>query len=96
MNVREYLMDQIAEECAEIAQRAMKANRFRLEEIQEGQFESNSERLIRELNDLFATIELAGEENWLPQQIVNRDMIEAKKEKLRKYMFYSRDLGTLR
>lgn len=88
MNEREHFLTVLSEECAEVAQRACKAIRFGLEEIQPGQEENNKRRLERELADLMATAEL------LDLNIRDTDK-DAKKEKLKKYMKYSREIGTL-
>jgi NTP pyrophosphatase (non-canonical NTP hydrolase) len=88
MNKTEYLLTVVSEECAEVSQRACKAARFGMSEIQPGQQEDNKRRIERELADLMATAELLG------LQIRDEDKV-AKREKLKKYMEYSRDLGTL-
>lgn len=46
----------LAEECAEVAQRASKAARFSLDEIQPGQEYSNAERIMHEYADLVGTM----------------------------------------
>lgn len=54
MTRQELLLTQLAEECAEVAQRVSKALRFGLEEIQPGQSLNNAERIVEELIDLQA------------------------------------------
>ena len=88
MNKTEHLLVVLAEECAEVAQRASKAIRFGLSEIQPGQLEDNKRRLERELADLLATADLLG------LQIRDEDKV-AKVEKLKKFMAYSRETGKL-
>lgn len=89
MNETEHLLTVLTEECAEVAQRACKAVRFGLSEIQPGQQEDNRRRLERELADLQAVADLLG--------LCVRDEDKAAKiEKLKKYMGYSREIGTLR
>lgn len=46
------LLDLIIEECSEIIQRATKAQRFGLREVQPGQHKTNVERLSLEIGDL--------------------------------------------
>jgi DNA-directed RNA polymerase subunit M/transcription elongation factor TFIIS len=88
MNETEHLLTVLTEECAEVGQRACKALRFGLSEIQPGQPEDNKRRLERELADLMATAELLG-------LTVRGEDKAAKREKLKKYMDYSREIGTL-
>lgn len=51
------LLECLAEECAEVIQRATKALRFGLEEVQPGQPLTNSERISQEVGDLLAVLE---------------------------------------
>lgn len=88
MNETEYLLTTLSEECAEVAQRACKAIRFGLTEIQPGQEENNVRRMERELADLMAVADLLG------LHVRDEDKA-AKVEKLKKYMAYSREIGTL-
>lgn len=88
MNETEHLLTVLSEECAEVAQRACKAIRFGLSEIQPGQPEDNKRRLERELADLMAVAHMLG----LQIRISDED---AKRKKLEKFMEYSRQLGTL-
>lgn len=88
MNKTEHLLTVLTEECAEVAQRACKAARFGLTEVQPGQHEDNTRRLERELADLMATAELLG------LRIRDEDKA-AKMEKLKKFMDYARKIGTL-
>jgi len=88
MNETEYLLWVLSEECAEVSQRASKAARFGLREVQPGQQEDNVRRLERELADLMAVVELFG------LRIRDEDKA-AKVEKLKKFMEYSRQVGRL-
>lgn len=88
MNETEHLLTILGEECAEVAQRASKAARFGLAEVQPGQAEDNRRRLERELADLMATAELLG-------LVVREEDKVAKLEKLKKFMAYARQIGTL-
>ena len=94
MNKREYLLTKLIEECLEVAQRATKALTFGVDEVQPGQNLTNFERLNGEWNDLLATAELLTEEVDLE---LWRDvsLIRAKREKILKFMAYSRECGTL-
>lgn len=94
MNVIENLIDSLAEECAEIAQRCSKANRFGPGEIQPGQPHRNSERIEGELNDLLGVVDLLNELgvlNFKPDP----ERIRAKKVKVVKFLDYSMECGVL-
>jgi hypothetical protein len=88
MNETEHLLTCVAEEGCEIGQRACKAIRFGLSEIQPGQQEDNKRRLEREIADLLGTARMLG-------LTIREEDIIAKIEKLKKYMGYSREIGTL-
>lgn len=55
MTKREYLLVCLMEECAEVAQRASKALRFGLDEVQQGKDLSNEQLIVEELRDLEVT-----------------------------------------
>lgn len=57
MKPDQYHLCKIAEECAEVAQRALKAQQFGLGEIQPGQNLDNLDRLMDEFHDLFTTFQ---------------------------------------
>lgn len=91
MNRLEHLLWVLAEECAEVAQRASKAARFGIDEVQPGQALTNEERIWQEMNDLAAVgemlIALRG------QGGLRRDAVEAKKAKVEKFLLYSAECG---
>lgn len=100
MNRKEQLLVILMEECGEITEilnrvnkRTSKALRFGLDEIQDGETETNAERIVSELNDLYGVVELLTEEGYLPQ--LSRDEIEAKKKRIEKYFEISKEHGTL-
>lgn len=87
-----YLLTCLAEEASEVAVRASKAIRFGLHEIQPGQEKTNTQRLIDELTDLIAVIQMLGLERHI--DLDARDAaIRAKWEKIDKFYQYSRQLG---
>ena len=94
MHEEQYLLTCLAEECGEVAQRCTKALRFGINEIQPGQDATNYARLWGELCDLQAVAEMLSEKMGYGHTV--REEIEAKKERVKKFMMYSRDLGTLR
>lgn len=77
------------EECNEVAQRASKALRFGLSEVQPGQPLANAERIRQEFADLCGVYELIGLNS------PSRAHINAKKIKVRKFLDYSAECGTL-
>lgn len=94
MNRLEHLLTIVAEECTEVGQRASKALRFGLHEIQEGQDLTNAQRLIYEFNDLVAAMKMLYGEGHLPPVMVPAMQME-KMTKVEKYLKYSEQQGTL-
>ena len=97
MNRLEHLLTIVAEEGAEVSQRATKAARFGIFEVQPGQTQSNFHRLRLEVADLFAALELVAVEigyNWDALH-PSGSMILAKKEKVEEFLKYSKSVGTL-
>ncbi len=93
MTEQEHLLVIIAEECAEVAQRATKALRFGLEEIQEGQKLTNSQRLQYEFSDLLGAYDLLSEKH--PVSFPTSKQRRSKQSKIKKYLKYSKTIGTL-
>ena len=93
MNHTEHLLTCLAEESAEVAQRATKALRFGLREVQSGQFLTNAQRLKLELLDLYAVVELLEARGCLEG---GRDsqVMDEKKVKVTAWMDYSVGCGT--
>lgn len=92
MTNEQYLLTLLAEECAEVSQRATKAIRFGLEDpkgTQEG-FSTNKQRLLWEINDLIAVIELLFGNDY-----VDESLKRIKKEKIEKYTQLSKEIGQL-
>ena len=75
----------IMEECAEVIQRASKALRFGLHEVQPKQGDTNIDRLCDELGDLEEIVNLAISETLLRRSRI-RNAAFAKRKKLDKYM----------
>lgn len=94
MNVEQYLLTKVMEESSEIIERASKAQRFGLYQIQSDQDKTNCKRLIEEYLDLVAVLEML---DIIPDwdADVNMNFIEAKKKKILYYMEYSRLLNVL-
>ncbi len=58
LNRTEYLLVKLGEECADVAQRATKAITFGIDEVQHDQPFTNAERIVQELADLSATVDM--------------------------------------
>lgn len=94
MNRREHLLTILSEECAEVAQRVTKTLRFGKDEMEPKQDYTNEGRLIQELNDFVAAVEMIFECPIV--DLINEQMVAAKKEKVERFLNYSRDIcGTL-
>ncbi len=95
MNRIEHLLTILAEECTEVGQRASKAIRFSPEEVQPSQDLTNAQRIVYEFNDIIAIMEMLKEEGVI-NLIEDRTMIDKKKEKVEKFLLYSKECGTLK
>lgn len=93
LNKVTYLLICLIEEAAEVIQRACKAIRFGLEEIEPGHTINNKKRLGHELNDLHGVLT----ELYALDVVsgVNSTDVEKKREKIEKFMDYSRSIGIL-
>lgn len=106
MNERQYLLVKLIEECAEVQKCATKVLTFGMYESQSMNPLStntrpetklnNNERLAQEFEDLIAVAWMLNEHIAMPLSVVNSAAKGAKIEKTRKYMRYSRSLGTLK
>ena len=96
MQPDQYHLCKIAEECTQVAQRALKAQQFGLSEIQPGQGLNNFQRLLSEFHDLFTTFDnfVALMPSDLPgETIPNREAMQARLEKMDKFLRLSKDLN---
>jgi NTP pyrophosphatase (non-canonical NTP hydrolase) len=102
MTVKQFYLAKLAEECAEVAQRALKQIQFGKEEAQANGpsttkiMDTNAERLRKEINDLIVVVNILEEQGEIPT--INytsdwADISKAKREKLAKYLAYSQNLG---
>lgn len=95
LSLRQYYLEKLAEECAEVAQRAMKQSQFGADEIQKDQSLTNKARLSGELNDLLVVMDILQD---LGEVTVETDLefvayAETKRAKIQKYLKYSQSLG---
>lgn len=91
MTREEHILVILMEECDELSQRVSKALRFGLDEIQPGQELTNKERMVYEFNDLLAAFDMIIhlDDATLISKIIR------KKEKIEKFLDYSKECGTL-
>lgn len=94
MNMKQYLLTCLSEECAEVIQRVSKALRFGLYEIQPGQELDNEQRIELELTDLVAVIDLL-EQFGVILMPYNKRRIAEKKTKVMQFAEYSKECGIL-
>lgn len=95
MTEDEHLLLCLAEECDEVGQRAMKALRFGLSEVQPGQPLSNADRIMEEAHDLLSVLAILQRRGVLPSPVLTNDRINAKQAKIARFMAISREQGVL-
>lgn len=100
MNKMEHLLTILAEECGELSQRATKALRFGLNEVQKDQPYTNARRILYEYNDLVAVINMLHRDGAfhgsMPSDgMYSEAMMKEKYDKVQKYLAYAREIGTL-
>lgn len=93
MTLQEYLLVQLGEEAAEIAHACGKAARFGIYDNYKGK--TDQRRIMDELNDLFAMVELLQSHNILPLHTYDKQLVAEKKAKVEKWMQHAKGLGTL-
>lgn len=94
MNRTEHLLAILAEEASEVGLAVGKALRFGLNDGYPGAASTNADDIARELNELFAVAEMLEECGALPKRAIHQD-IDAKKERVAKWMEYAEQRGTL-
>lgn len=97
MNVQEHLLAKLSEECVEVSKEIHKALSFGLEDTDPTipGAATQRERIIEELNDVFAVIELLIDHGHLPKVFSDRSAIDRKKIKVGTFMAYAREKGAL-
>jgi hypothetical protein len=94
MNKQEHLISRLAEESVEVAKECHKALSFGIDDRYKGRM-TIRQKIVLELNDLFAVVEMLQDEGVLPMIVVNEYLIDAKKKKVVKFMKYARKKGAL-
>jgi hypothetical protein len=101
VNRVEHLLTIIAEESAEVSQRATKALRFGLDEVQQGQPHNNADRMLIEFADLLCSLALLEEADpvFRDAKITYarrlRNLLQVKRIKIEEFLCYSADRGKL-
>jgi len=93
INETDHLLACLAEECAEVSQRVMKALRFGINEVQPEQGLTNAERITGELTDLLAVVSMLEERGIIGRG--NTEAFEAKRRKVKHFMEYAASIGAL-
>lgn len=94
MNRTDHLLDILAEECNEVALRVSKALRFGLDEIQPGQTLTNRQRIMAEVNDLYAALKMLGDDGVIDPNPAP-DAVQTKVAKVEAFLVYSAKCGRL-
>lgn len=98
MTKEEHLFVKLMEECAEVIQRTSKLLQFGPTEVQEGQTQTNIERLVFELKDMQCTMVMLGSlyGNLLPGDYSNDAMeahLAARTAKYKRFLALSIERG---
>jgi hypothetical protein len=94
MNRTEHLLICATEECAELQQAISKALRFGLDDGSPDRQTTNAEDIMKEYTDLISVMMMLLEAGAVKDFNMDR-AIEAKREKVIKYMSYAKERGTL-
>lgn len=94
MNRTDHLLDILAEECNEVALRVSKALRFGLDEVQPGQTLTNRQRIMVEVNDLYAALKMLGDDSVIDPN-PDPNAVQAKIVKVEEFLVYSASCGRL-
>jgi hypothetical protein len=97
MNITEHLLTCLGEEGCEVAIDTSKSNRFGLDDrnVLNPTGPTNRERLIEELNDLQGIVMLMVEHKIIPRNWLDPRKVEAKAQKVLKFMQYAKEHGAL-
>jgi hypothetical protein len=96
LSLADYLLSHLAQECAEVVVRATKAQHFGLNEVEPGQEMTNRERLLYEVFDAMAMVEVLKDFGVLPHDFSGLLVaIEDKKAKAAHFRRYSVALNRL-
>jgi phosphoribosyl-ATP pyrophosphohydrolase len=95
----QHLLIKLSEEAVEVAlelsKRIHKTMLFGLNEtnVKNPNGPNNREAIINELNDLYGIVEMLVDEGTLPKDWFSEEKIQARKEKVERYMEHARNVG---
>lgn len=96
MNVDEYILSRLSEECCEVGQRVSKALNFGMTEVQSGQDLNNDERIAEEMKDVISVAIILQRRGQLTSEFMpTEEEIEAKLKRIKKYAKISVEQGCL-
>lgn len=95
MTTREHLLVILMEECAEVIHRASKLLRFGPADRDPADGKPSTDGLVDELNDLAATINMLEIHDVIPATWESSAAGYLKREKVKKFLEYSKTMGTL-
>ena len=95
MDITEYLITMVMEECAEITQAASKGLRFGLDDGYPGSERTNRDDLVKEVNDLLGVLQLLEEYGVDLPGIGDQGQVADKKRRIKEYLKYSQQQGCL-
>lgn len=97
MNKQEHLLTKLNEECLEVAKVVDKINCFGIDDVNILHLDgpTNRFRLVDELNDLKASIEMLEEAGIIPKDWESTYKKQQKKDKVNRLMWYARQNGAL-
>lgn len=97
MNLEEHLRELLVEEASEVIKEAAKGQRFGPDDSDPNDKEhaTNKEKLIAELNDLFAVVGMLSERGMLPEVWVSPLLMERKRLKVLSMIQYARQKHTI-
>ncbi len=99
MNRIEHILSCVAEESNEVGQRACKASRFGLQEVQPGQAVpmDNWQRMVDEFHDLYSVLIMLAEDSGRDRSDLapNASIIAAKRARVEKFMNLAIESGAL-
>lgn len=98
MNHQEHLLTCLAEECSEVTKDVTKSLRYGLDDrnVLDPTGPTNRERLVDELNDLAAVIDILSEQGIVPRNWWDALKQQKKRAKVAEFLFYAEKVGALR
>ncbi len=97
ISLEEHLLIKLSEECSEVIKASMKALRFGTKDRGPGNVLNNAEMINDEVIDLYVIINMLVEHGVISagNSDLDYEIYKARREKVLKYMNYSRVKGTL-